>query len=100
MRAILIEPEQQSIQMIEINDLADIVKLIGFDTVVSDKFTSNDHLFFDEECFLRGTQGRFQLDKMIPIAGRAVLVGIGADGESLSDISSTLEDVQKLIKYL
>jgi hypothetical protein len=45
--------------MIDIAGHDDIVKLIGFDTVTSDEIGSDgDRLYFDEECFLRGTSLR------------------------------------------
>jgi hypothetical protein len=63
MKALLIDPEKQSLEPIDIQGREDIAKLIGYDTIESDAVgTAGDRLYFDEECFLRGTQGRFQID--------------------------------------
>lgn len=52
MKALLIQPESQSIESVEINDYEDIVKLIGYGTIAIDEVdASGDRLFFDEECF-------------------------------------------------
>lgn len=36
--------------------------------------------FFDEECFIRGSSDRFKIDKLLPVAGKGVVVGVSADG--------------------
>ena len=94
MRAILIKPTEQSIENIEIANQQDIIKLIGFDTVIADDIgNSGDQLHFDEECFLRGTQGRFQLDKLIPVSGIGVIAGLAEDG-ALADCQSDIDDIR------
>ena len=76
MKAILINPENRSVEAIDIRDRDDIVKLIGFDTLESDTVgTEDDRLYFDEACFLRGGAGRFQIDTVIPVSGKAVIAG-------------------------
>ena len=76
MKALLIDPEKQSLEPIEIQGRDDIVKLIGYDTIESDAVgPAGDRLYFDEECFLRGAQGRFQIDSVVPVSGRAVRTG-------------------------
>lgn len=100
MKAFLINPEEQSIEVIEINSHDDIIKIIGFDTVMSDEIGSDDHLFFDEECFLRGTVGRFQIDNLIPVSGKGVIVGIQNEDSSLSDVVTDIANLKSRIKYL
>jgi hypothetical protein len=101
MKALLIDPEAQAIKETEIGGLDDIVKLIGYDTVISDEIgPDGDRLFFDEECFLRGTGGRFQIDTVIPVSGIGVIVGSPDRGATLSDASSGVDDIRKRIKYL
>ena len=76
MKALLIDPEAQTIEPIEIHGEADIVSIIGYDTITSDEIgPEGDRLFFDEECFLRGTSGRFQIDTVIPVAGKGIIIG-------------------------
>lgn len=100
MKAFLITPERRSIEAIDIADHDDIAKIIGFDTIESDAIgTGSDRLFFDEECFLRGTAGRFQVDSLIPISGKAVIVGVAGDGTTLRDAAADIDDLRGRIKY-
>lgn len=101
MKAILITPDSRSIEMIDIGGHGDIAKLIGFDTIESDAVgTDGDRLYFDEECFLRGASGRFQVDSIIPISGRAVIVGTSGDGTVLRDATTEIDSLRSRIKYL
>ncbi|MGD8956064.1 MAG: hypothetical protein PVJ03_01930 [Chromatiaceae bacterium] len=100
MRAYLIAPEEQSIRPVEIDGTDDIAALIGFETLESDAVGADgDRLYFDEECFIRGTKGRFQIDSIIPVAGRGVLVGTAADGGRLRDVSVAIEDLRARTKF-
>ena len=62
--------------------------------------SSGDRLYFDEECFLRGTGGRFQVDSLVPISGRAVVTGASGDGTTLRDAATDVESLRARIKYL
>ena len=85
MKAFLISPESQTIESIDIQDQNDIKCHIGFDTVISDELGDDQHIFFDEECFLRQAKGRFQIDKLVPISGKAIVISMS--GEDLSDVA-------------
>jgi hypothetical protein len=85
MKAFLINPESQSIESIEIQDQNDIQAQIGYDTVISDELGDDQHIFFDEECFLRQAKGRFQIDNLVPISGKAIIMGMS--GDALSDVA-------------
>jgi hypothetical protein len=101
MKAILINPENRSIEAIDINDRNDIARLVGFATLESDAVgTAGDRLFFDEECFLRGTTGRFQIDTLIPVSGKGVIVGTAGDGNELRDAATDIDALRSRIKYL
>jgi len=101
MKALLISAAEKSIEEIEASSLDDIKALIGFDTIDSDTVGSEgDRLFFDEECFLRGTNGRFQIDTVIPVAGKGVVVGAEEDGVTLRDVATTIDDLRGRIRYL
>jgi hypothetical protein len=101
MKALLITPDTQSIESVEINSLDDIVKLIGYDTITSDEIgPEGDRLFFDEECFLRGSSGRFQIDTVIPVSGKGIVVGSPDGGATLKDVVSDVENIKNRIKYL
>jgi len=101
MKAILIDPESRSIETMDIGGREDIAKLIGFETIESDAVgTDGDRLYFDEECFLRGTGGRFQVDSIIPVSGKAVIVGTSGDGTALRDAATDGDSLRSRIKYL
>jgi len=101
MKALLINPESRSIEAVDIGSQAELASLIGYDTIESDAVGSaGDRLYFDEECFLRGTAGRFQIDTLVPVSGRAVIVGSADDGATLRDVATDIEDLRSRIKYL
>ena len=101
MKALLINPEDRSIEVIDVSNRAAIAKLIGYDTIESDAVgTAGDRLYFDEECFLRGTKGRFQIDSVIPVSGKAVIVGTADDGSTLRDVATDADSLRSRIKYL
>ncbi len=101
MKAILINPENRSIDPIDITGRDDLIRLIGFDTLESDAVgTEGDRLYFDEECFLRGTTGRFQIDTIIPVSGKGVIVGTAGDGSTLRDAMTNINALRSRIKYL
>jgi hypothetical protein len=100
-KALLINPESRSIEPIDVKDHADIARLIGYDTIESDVVgTADDRLFFDDECFLRGTKGRFQVDSVIPVSGKAILVGTADEGRTLRDVETDIANLGQRIKYL
>lgn len=99
MRAILIQPDTRNLEVVDVRSRDDIVRLVGYATLESDAVGSaGDHLFFDEECFLRGTTGRFQIDTLVPVSGVGVIVGM--DGDALRDATTDLEDLRHRIRYL
>jgi hypothetical protein len=101
MKALLINPEARSIEPVDLTSQADLARLIGHDTIESDTVGSaGDRLYFDEACFLRGTAGRFRIDTLIPVSGRALIVGTADDGVTLRDVASDIEDVRSRIQYL
>ncbi|HEY9097863.1 MAG TPA: hypothetical protein VIN38_03235 [Thiobacillus sp.] len=100
-KALLINAEQRAIETIDINSHADLASLIGYDTLESDAIgTTGDRLYFDEECFLRGTAGRFQIDSLIPVSGRGVIVGTTDHGATLRDVATDIEELRSRINYL
>lgn len=101
MKAILITPETQSLEIIDLDGRDDIISLIGYDTITSDEIGSDgDRLFFDEECFLRGTEGRFQLDTLVPVSGKGVIAGSSDEGDTIIDVKCDIDDLRERIKYL
>lgn len=100
MKALLIDAAAKTIEEIEIADRDAIVHQIGFPTLESDEVgAAGDRLFFDEECFIRGTEGRFQVDSLIPVAGKGVVVGADDSGSALSDVALTVAELQARTKF-
>jgi len=100
MKAYLITPDKQSIDEVEVTGLDDVKALIGFDTLESDAIGSEgDRLYFDEECFLRGASGRFQIDTVIPVSGKGVVVGTADNGATLHDVVTDIDDLRRRTKY-
>lgn len=101
MKALLLIPDTQSIEAIDITGVDDIIKLIGFDSVTSDQIDpEGDRLYFDEDCFLRGTSGRFQIDTVIPVSGKGIIIGSTDGGITLKDVVSDIDSIKSRIKYL
>jgi len=101
MKALLVNPQSRSIEEIEIKSRDDIVAEIGFDTVISDEVgPDGDCLYFDEDCFLRGSDGRFQIDSIVPVSGIGIVMGSTDGGETLSDVNSSVESLIARVKYL
>lgn len=103
MKALLITPATQSIDVVDIDSAEDIKTMIGFDTIDSDEVGPNgDRLYFDEECFIRGdaVSGRFQLDKVAPVAGKGMIVGSDDNGNVIQDVVSDVDSIKKRVVYL
>lgn len=101
MKALLITPEDQSIEAVEVSGREDIVRLVGYETLESDEVgDQGDRLFFDEECFLRATPGRFQIGSLIPVSGKGVVVGMADDGVSLKDVALDPDELRGQIRFL
>jgi len=101
MKAFLIMPDTQSIDEVDVASVDDLKALIGFDTLESDAVgTEGDRLYFDEECFLRGTPGRFQIDTLIPVSGKGVIVGTADDSVTVRDVVVGIDELRGRVKYL
>jgi hypothetical protein len=96
MKAFLITPDTQSIDEVEVDSPDALTALIGFDTLESDAVGSKgDRLYFDEECFLRGASGRFQIDTLVPVSGKGVVIGTAGDGTELRDVTLDIDDLRR-----
>ena len=99
MQAVVINGKEQTIETAEIASMDTIIEKIGFDSVLADELDSTNRIYFDEDCFLRGTAGRFQIDTLPPIAGVAVIVGSGDTGV-LADVSLTVDEIRERVRFL
>ncbi len=95
MKALLIDPASRELTEIELNGIDEASSIIGFDTIIADAIDgTTDKLHFDEDCFIRGTEGRFQLDSLPPVAGKALVVGE-------SDVTElTVTELESRVKFL
>jgi hypothetical protein len=104
MKAYLIDANSKTVSPVEQPaGLPDIRRLIGYDSIGSEKIgASSDRLFFDEGCFLRdqGGKGRFRLDTLVPVADKAVVAGSSDDGATLRDAVTKLAALQQRIVWL
>jgi len=104
MKAYLIDPAQRTVTAVDVDDgLQGVRRLIGFDSVDADEIDANgDRVYFDEACFIRQTPGagRFKLDSLAPVAGRAVVVGSEAGGTVLREPVLTLEALGARVLFL
>jgi hypothetical protein len=99
MKAVLIDPVASAVTSVELEDLDTIKKEIGFETIIADEIDgTTDKLYFDEDCFIRGTKGRFQLDSLPPVAGKAFVVGAVSDSAE-TDCELTVEELEGRIKF-
>ena len=100
MKALVIKPGERSFEEIDLAGIEQITAIIGFDTVIADDIDdSGDKLYFDEECFLRGTEGRFKLDNLVPVSGNGVIVGSAEDG-SLADLATDAEALMARVQFI
>ncbi len=100
MKTFLINPVTKTIEEVDLSTLAEITSAIGFDTITDDVIgKGGDRIYFDEDCFIRGTEGRFQIDDVIPIAGNAVIVGTSNNGNTLQDTSIDIDDLRNRTKF-
>ena len=100
MKALLINPVEKVIEAIDVKDMNEIIKLIGYESVIADEVGEHgDNLYFDEECFLRGSEGRFQIDSLIPVSGIGVITGSSENGE-IADMQTSQSELQARIKFL
>lgn len=99
MHAYLINGVTQTVESVEISSKKDIVKLVGQDTIIFDEIDDSDAVYFDEDCFIRGSSGRFQIDSLAPIAGKAVIIGY-LDGEQITNATGEHDALLARIKFL
>mgnify|MGYP001550291010 FL=1 len=103
MKAYLITPANQNVEVVDISGIDDIVDLIGYSTIEADPIDEScTRLYFDEECFIRGdaVSGRFQLDSLIPVAGLAIVAGSDKDAEDICDVKIDIDELCGRIKFL
>ncbi len=99
MKGIVIDGAAKSLEPVELTSEGEIAEIVGFDSVISDEISPGEVVFFDEDCFIRGTEGRFQIDALPPIAGKAVVLGLQGDGVP-ADTTMDIQALQARLKFL
>ena len=101
MKAFRIDPVEKTVEEIEVHNTGDIAEAIGFDSIISDEIGPNgDRLYLDEDCFIRGSEGRCQIDKIAPVAGFGVVAGSDGTEDELKDVSQDIDALIARIAYL
>lgn len=98
MKALLINGPTQSLSELDIGEVKDLELVLGAESVVSDSLDAEHQIFFDEDCFIKQVCGRFQIDALAPIAGKAVLARL-VDGD-LSGVTLGLDQFKSRVKFL
>ena len=98
MKALSIDGIKKTISEVDIEGVGDLEILLGGGSLVSDDLDSEHQIFFDEDCFIKQTNGRFQIDALPPIAGKAVLARV-VDGE-FSGVTLGLNEIESRVKFL
>jgi len=98
MKAIIIQGASQTIELTEISGADAIPDLVGQASIIADEVDANNAVYFDEDCFIRGTEGRFQIDSLAPIAGVAVI--LGGSGHAATDTTLDPAAFADRVKFL
>jgi hypothetical protein len=98
MKSFLIDGLSKKTIQIKVTDRAGIASLIGFSSVADEIISEAEIAVFDEDCFICGSEGRFQTETLAPIAGKAVVVGVA--GSDLVDSQLTSVDLRLRVKFL
>jgi|TARA_B110000444_G_C18475502_1_gene426740 hypothetical protein len=98
MKALLVDGLAQSLSELDISGKKDLELVLGVESVVADSLNSEHQIFFDEDCFIKQTNGRFQIDALPPISGKAVLARV-VDGD-FTDVTLGLDQIESRVKFL
>jgi len=100
MKALLIDSGTE-LREVRVDDIGDVRDLIGFNTIAFMAIgVHGDRLYFDEWCYLHESSGRFRVDDSIPLAGKAVIVGVVRESGALCDVCVDIDDLSGRIDYL
>jgi hypothetical protein len=65
--------------------------------LVGDSIVESEIVTFDEDCFIHGSEGRFQIDTLVLIAGKAIVVGVA--GLDLADSKLTAKAISSQLNF-
>ncbi len=100
MKAILINPFDQTVTEVDYSgDYKQIYTLIGADTFDCARISSGDGIFVDDNGLLTGPTHFFQhAEYGQPLAGKGLIVGCNAEGDSV-DCVATLEETRAKVTF-
>ena len=101
MRAILIDPVERTITEVEHDgNYKSIYPQLGCDLFTCVYLENDDAMFVDDEGLLKGGQHFFKLNTYPqPLAGRGLILGCDADGET-AGATISLEEITGRITFL
>lgn len=87
MRSILIDPEAQTVTEVNAKGYDDYKRLIGQNTLTTVGLGQGNLMICDDEALTRPNPGPFfQIGAMDPISGKAVIIGVDHDGETMPSL--------------
>lgn len=100
MKAILIDPFEQSVKEVEYSgDFRDIYKLIDAECFDCARIRRGDGIFVDDEGLLKSPTHFFEhSDYPSPLAGKGLIVGCDEQGESV-DCKTSLDEVKAKVTF-
>lgn len=100
MKAILIDPYEQTIKQVDYNgDFRQIYDLIEVDTFDVARINNGDGIFVDDNGLYNAPTHFFEhADYPQPLAGKGLIIGCDAEGESV-DCVSTLDDTIAKVRF-
>lgn len=102
MKAFLIDPLTKKISELQVSDgLEEFRTLVEAKNIEFDDISkTTDRLCFDEDCFISQKPGRFQLDTLAPVAGKALVIGSADPAGATRDASMSLTELESRIKFI
>ena len=102
MKAFLIDPLAKQIKEVQVSGREDELRnLVEAKSVEYDDISrTTDRLCFDEDCFIAQKPGRFQLDTLAPVAGKAMVIGSMGPSGVLLDASMSLVELEARVRFI
>lgn len=100
MKAILIDPFEETVKEIEYNgDFKHIYELIGADCFDAVRISREDSIFVDDNGLMNNPTHFFMHEGYPnPLAGKGLILGCDENGDSISPVT-TVEEVRSKVKF-
>ncbi|MDN3988868.1 hypothetical protein [Zwartia vadi] len=102
MKAFLIDPLAKQIREVQITGQEEELRALleARNIEYDDISRTTDRLCFDEDCFISQKPGRFQLDTLAPVAGKALVLGSTDARNVVHDVSISLAEIESRIQFI